>query len=138
METGLRLYTTAILAFEPGRFGPHSGTPDGMFILWFFAGPLLLFLGGGTLVLILCVPIAIFGTANFRKEMSVDRLITFGAVVAAIAAWMLLSFFCNYFDMSLLVSVFATSASLILLGIILALIISLVVTLLQSLGLMDK
>ena len=93
--------------------GPQSGDQSGF--LWILAGPLLLMLICFSLMLIVMLPISIFASAERikRSEVLLDPFTTLCLFAITFAAWVLLIFFCDYFDLSLLAAVFATVVSLL-------------------------
>jgi hypothetical protein len=80
----------------------------------FWLAPLFVMFVVGSLILVVLLPLAIFGGAKFRSKSDIDRGSILGLSALSLVAWIVLIFFCNYFDLSLLWSIIATIGTFVL------------------------
>jgi hypothetical protein len=99
-----------LITYEAGRLGGHSGSGDASFILWLFAGPLLIAMVMGSVISIGIIPVSFFQTKKpFRERLS-QACTGAVAAVALFGVWVLLGFISNYTEWDLMWSLLATGA----------------------------
>ena len=112
-SAGFTPLVSILITYEAGRLGGHSGSGDASFILWFFAGPLLIAMVMGSVISIVIIPVSFFQTKKpFRERLS-QACTGAVAAVALFGVWVLLGFISNYTEWDLMWSLLATGTLVI-------------------------